>query len=72
MNDEIMMSEQRWHVDELKFTKKKKFINEKFFISDNEVVNKTLIKRIWHVFNAIMWTLKIKLLKEETVVMLQR
>ena len=65
------MNEQRWHVDELKFTEKKKFTDKKFFINDNKVINKTLMKRIWHVFNAIMWTLKIRFLKEKTVVILQ-
>ena len=66
MNDEITTSERKWHVDELKFTKEKKFTDKKFFINDNEVVNETLIKRIWHVLNATMWALKIKLLKEKS------
>ena len=65
-------NEWKWHVDELKFTEEKKFADEKFFISDDKIVNKTLIKRTWHVFNAIMWALKIRLLKERTVVMSQR
>ena len=66
------MNERKWHVDKLKFTEKKKFTDEKFFISDDEIVNKTSVKRIWHAFDAIMWALKIKLLKEKTVVMSQQ
>ena len=69
MNDEMTTSERRWHVDELKFTEKKKFTDKQSFINDNEIVNKTLMKRIWHALNTIMWILKIKLLKEKTVVM---
>ena len=66
------MNKRRWHVDELKFTDKKKFTDEKFFINDNEVVNKTSVQRIWHAFNMIMWALKIRLLKEKTIVMSQQ
>ena len=54
MNDEITTKERKWHVDELRFTEKKKLINKKSFISNNEIADKTLIKHIWHVFNAIM------------------
>ena len=68
----MITNKRKWHVDELKFIEEKKVINEKFFINNDEVVNETSVKRIWHAFNAIMWTLKIKFLKEKTVVMLQR
>ena len=72
MNDEMTTNKRKWHIDELKFTEKKKFTDEKFFINDNEVVNETLIKRIWHAFNAIMWALKIRLLKERVIIISQR
>ena len=72
INNEMITSERKWHVDELKFTEKKKFTDEKSFFNDNEVVNETSVKRIWHVLNAIMWALKIRLLKERAVVMSQR
>ena len=45
MNDEVTTNERKQYVDELKFTEKK-FTDEKFFISDNKVVNKILVKRI--------------------------
>ena len=54
MNDKMTTNEQRWHVDELKFSEKKKFTDEEFFINDNEIVNETSVKRIWHALNAIM------------------
>ena len=41
----MTINERKWHVDELKFTGKK-LTNEEFFISDDKVVNETLMKRI--------------------------